>query len=135
MELKTDLMMEWRKMVEVKKKQILCEQERTLVFWGKLKPAIEVTKNVSLVMRTRTPLKCKGSLRSKRFRASLSRKFGREQKKRNDPFHLFFCSRSNFRAITRLETLATQANVRESKIVGFQIPRHGSRIPGQNSSL
>ena len=25
------------------------------------------------------------------------------------PFHFFFCSRSNFRAITRLETLATQA--------------------------
>ena len=25
------------------------------------------------------------------------------------PFNLFFCFRSNFRAITRLETLATQA--------------------------
>ena len=35
-------------------------------------------------------------------------KLGREQKKRNAPF---FCSRSNFRAITRLETLATQANI------------------------
>ena len=43
------------------------------------------------------------SLRGKRFRASLSRKLGREQKKE------FFCSRSYFRAITRLETLATQA--------------------------
>ena len=80
------------------------------------------------------------SLRSKRFRASSSRTLGREQKKkRNDgngggerrkrlpanptppqslsppsphpPSHsIFFCSRSNFRAISRLETLATQAN-------------------------
>ena len=64
------------------------------------------------------------SLPSKRFRASWSRKLGREQKKKRmkgrgrgvkepllsspSPFH-FFCSRSNFRAITRLETLATQA--------------------------
>ena len=39
-----------------------------------------------------------------------SRKLGREQKKRNDGNDLFSCSRSNFRAITRLETLATQAN-------------------------
>ena len=36
-------------------------------------------------------------------------KLGREQEKRNAPF--FFCSRSNFRAIPRLETLATQANI------------------------
>ena len=64
------------------------------------------------------------SLRSKRFRASWSRKLGRESKKggmspegegrkENLPpslvFH-FFCSRSNFRAISRCETLATQAN-------------------------
>ena len=44
--------------------------------------------------------------------ASVSARVCREswnesKKKRND---LFFCSRSNFRAITRLETLATQAN-------------------------
>ena len=42
------------------------------------------------------------SLRSKRFRASSSRTSGREQKKKE-------CSRSNFRAMTQLETLATQA--------------------------
>ena len=36
----------------------------------------------------------------------LSRKLEREQKKNEWPF---FCFRSNFRAITRLETLATQA--------------------------
>ena len=44
------------------------------------------------------------SLRSKRFRAISSRSLGREQKK-----EFFFCSRSNYRAITRLETLAMQA--------------------------
>ena len=32
------------------------------------------------------------------------------------PFHFFFCSRSNFRAITRLETLATQAMT----VVGYE---------------
>ena len=75
----------------------------------------------------RTTIKFKFSLCSKRFRASSS--LGREQKKRNDaggggrkrcflfslpppPSTIFFsCSRSNFRAITRLETLATQANL------------------------
>ena len=55
------------------------------------------------------------SLRSKRGLASSSRRLGREQKKRNDGrgggATLFFGSRSNFRAITRLETLATQANI------------------------
>ena len=81
------------------------------------------------------------SPRSKRVLASSSRKLGREQKKRKDgggggewrnegmkewrfpllhspsPFHLFFfCSRSNFRAVTRLETLATQASKRLSLI-------------------
>ena len=65
------------------------------------------------------------SLRSKFFGASWSRKLGWESKKRgmspegegrkeNLPppsflFHLF-CSRSNFRAISRCKTLATQAN-------------------------
>ena len=63
------------------------------------------------------------SLRSKRFRARWSRKLGRESKKRgmspegegrkeNLPLSLFFhffCSRSNFGAISRCETLATQA--------------------------
>ena len=70
------------------------------------------------------------SLHSKRFRASSSRKLGREQKKWNEgggererrkqrfpfsppppppPSIFFFCSRSNFGAITRLGTLATQA--------------------------
>ena len=65
------------------------------------------------------------SLHSKRFRASSSRKLVREQKKWNEegegsegnsvsssplpPPLFFFCSRSNFGAITRLGTLATQA--------------------------
>ena len=68
------------------------------------------------------------SLHSKRFRASSSRKMGLEQKKgmrgrgkgaketafpllpSPPPFYfLFFCSRSNYGAITRLGTLATQA--------------------------
>ena len=51
------------------------------------------------------------SLRSKRFLASSSRKLGREQKKgmTGEGEGIFFCSRSYFRAITRLETLATQA--------------------------
>ena len=44
-----------------------------------------------------------------------SRKLGQEQKKKkmNDGGgggDIFFCFRSNFRAITRLETLATQAS-------------------------
>ena len=61
-------------------------------------------------------LKCLISTRlcSKRFLASSSRKLGREQKKErtgegegNETF--FFCFRSNFRAVTLLETLATQA--------------------------
>ena len=73
------------------------------------------------------------SLRSKPFRASSSRKLGREQKKGMTgegegsegtvgfagkrflfclppPPSIFFCSRSNFRAITRMETLAMQAS-------------------------
>ena len=71
------------------------------------------------------------SLHSKSFRASSSRKMGREQKKgmRGEgegsegnsvsssprppppppPSIFFFCSRSNYGAITRLGTLATQA--------------------------
>ena len=52
------------------------------------------------------------SLRSKRFLASSSRKLGREQKKKErtgEGEDLFFGSCSNFRAVTRLETLATQA--------------------------
>ena len=40
------------------------------------------------------------------------REWWEESKKRNDT--LFFRFRSNFRAITRLETLATQANVMSS---------------------
>ena len=61
------------------------------------------------------------SLHSKSFRASSSRKLGREQKKKEWggrgkalPF-FFFCSRSSFRAITRLETLATQARTTSVK--------------------
>ena len=75
------------------------------------------------------------SLRSKPFRASSSRKLGREQKKGMTgegegegsegtvgfagkrflfslppPPSIFFCSRSNFRVITRMETLAMQAS-------------------------
>ena len=55
------------------------------------------------------------SLRSKRFHASSSRTSGREQKKkRNDgggggERRIVFRFHSNFRAITRLETLATHA--------------------------
>ena len=49
------------------------------------------------------------SLRSKRFIASSSRKLGREQKQREWRGR-GRCSRSNSRAVTRLETLATQAN-------------------------
>ena len=53
------------------------------------------------------------SLRSKRFLASSSRKLGREQKKKErtgeGEGHFFFCSCCNFRVVTRLETLATQA--------------------------
>ena len=72
------------------------------------------------------------SLRSKRVLASSSRKLGREKEWRgrgrgmkewrNEGFlfstppppstFFFFCSRSNFRAVTRLETLATQASKR-----------------------
>ena len=81
----------------------------------------------------RTTVKFTFSLCNKRFRTSSSRTLGREQKKRMtgeaggrrkrcrfpllrsppsppSTFFFFFCSRSNFRAITRLETLATQAN-------------------------
>ena len=65
-----------------------------------------------------------GRLRSKRFHASSSRKLVQQQKRKGiteegeksffspRPFPLpffFFCSRSNVRVITRLETLATQA--------------------------
>ena len=54
------------------------------------------------------------NLRSKRFRRQ---KLVREQKKRNDGVS-FFGSRSNFRAITRLETLATQAiRVMKSRLI------------------
>ena len=51
------------------------------------------------------------SLRSKLFRASSSRKLGLESK-----FPFFFYPRSNFRAITRLETLATQAYFKTPRI-------------------
>ena len=66
-----------------------------------------------------------------------SRKLGQEQKKKMDDgggggerrkerfpllpspsrFNLFFCFRSNFRAITRLETLATQASVQTKQLL------------------
>ena len=54
--------------------------------------------------------------RSVAYAASVSARVRREswaeQKKKNsnDGHDFFFCSRSNFRAMTRLETLATQAN-------------------------
>ena len=56
----------------------------------------------------------KGSLHSKRFHASSSRKLGREQKKEGmrGKGEGSSRSRSNFRAITQLEMLATQANER-----------------------
>lgn len=61
------------------------------------------------------------SLRRKRFRSSSSRKLGLRQ------ISIFFCSRSNFRAITRLETLATQAylNIEEMATAesGLKTPR------------
>ena len=50
MELAADLMMEMEKEGGSKKKKILFDQERTVVFKGKLKPATEVPKNISLVM-------------------------------------------------------------------------------------
>ena len=68
----------------------------------------------------RRKLACVASVSSR----GSSRKLGQEQKKMNDgrgegnegtssplslPLQPFFCFRSNFRAITRLETLATQA--------------------------
>ena len=57
----------------------------------------------------------------KRFRSTSSRKLGLEQ------ISIFFCSRSNFRAITRLETLATQAymNIEEMATAesGLKTPR------------
>ena len=55
------------------------------------------------------------SLRSKRFSATSSRKLGL--------VHLFFCSRSNFRAIIRLETLATQAALQLKNLIVFSYPR------------
>ena len=75
----------------------------------------------------------KTSLCSKCFRATSSRKLGQEQKKKElqgrvrtrgkkdpllpfpSPFHLFFGSCSNFRAITQLETIATQAIIKRVK--------------------
>ena len=58
-------------------------------------------------------LLCGGNLHSKSFHASSSRKLRLEQKKKGRNFHHFmpFCRCSNFRGITRLETLATQASV------------------------
>ena len=50
------------------------------------------------------------SLRSKRFRASSSITLEREQTKKRITGEGVGCSRSTFRAITRLEKLATQAN-------------------------
>ena len=56
-----------------------------------------------------------------------SRKLGQEQKKwmtgegeGNDPLQPFFRFRSNFRVITRLETLATQASVTKKGLVWNQ---------------
>ena len=64
---------------------------------------------------------CFVSLRSKRFLARFVYKAGTRAKKKNTNdgggagerrnLQPFFCFRSNFRAITRLETLATQATV------------------------
>ena len=89
---------------------------------------ISLDKRCHMMCHVKNYQRC--SLRSKRFRASSSRTSGREQKKKGmtaegegkeltssfpplpspSLFHLFvFRSRSNFRAITRLETLATQA--------------------------
>ena len=55
-------------------------------------------------------------MRSKRFRASSSRKVGTRAKKKKGMTRMtaFFCSRSTFRAITRLQTLATQAKIEEA---------------------
>ena len=59
MELAADVIMELEKEGGSKKNELY--DLGTLVFKGRLKPAIEVPKNISLVMRTRTPLKCRES--------------------------------------------------------------------------
>ena len=93
----------------------------------------------------------KSSLRSKRFPASSSR-----AKKRNDgggggerrnlfsppnpASTFFFCSHSNFRAMTRLETLATQAKNRGTVPISLRLAfteglednaGPGCRVPGR----
>ena len=135
MELETDLMMGWRKMVEVKKKTNSLWAGENVSFLGEIEGSNWSDEKCfscyAHVLHLNVRVTCVASVSARVCRESLD-----ESKKKEWPLSPFFCSLSNyFRAITRLETLATQANVRESKIVGFQIPRHGSRIPGQNSSL
>ena len=76
-------------------------QESLISRWSMIVRANVVQKRTVVDTDWRFHNLC-GSLRSKRFLASSSRKLGREQKKRKD-------ARPNFRAVTRLETLATQA--------------------------
>ena len=59
-----------------------------------------------------------GTFRAKRPQRQRERRngcFRRLPSPSPSPFHLFFCSGSNFRAITRLETLATQATCAHSR--------------------
>ena len=73
------------------------------------------TAKVGRIVLLNKALACVASVSSR----GSSRKLGQEQKNMNDgggggerrnPLQPFFCFRSNFRAITRLEMLATQAN-------------------------
>ena len=72
-------------------------------------------------LKTEKTNRLEASLRSNRFRASSSRKLGLEQ------ISIFFGPRSNFRAVTRLETLATQAYLNTEEMAtaesGCKTPR------------
>ena len=81
---------------------------------------IYITVNICLIMCVHSYLNGKNWLPEVACVATVSsrgssRKLGQEQKKKWKPF---FCFRSNFRAITRLETLATQAMPEVSRRTG-----------------
>ena len=98
------------------------------------------SKQSHTLVQTRPSANCRMchaniSLRSKRLLARFVKKAGTRAKKENDgggggerrnlfspplPLQLFLCFRSNFRAITRLETLATQATLTSSWKVVFK---------------
>ena len=75
---------------------------------------------VYYTLNVRSRVACVASVSSR----GSSRKLGQEQKKKwmtgeGDGNIYFFCFRSNFRPITRLETLATQARSRGKQLVLF----------------